>query len=122
MMKQKVWLFGICAVLLLAGIVGSILVLRRPDTGMVEIVQDGEVLYRLDLAAEEDRILEVEYEGRINRIEIRDHQIHVLEADCPDQVCVNMGWLDSAAPIVCLPNHLVIQFTEGSDSLDAVAG
>ncbi len=122
MMKQKVWLFGICAVLLLAGIVGSILVLRRPDTGMVEIVQDGEVLYRLDLAAEEDRILEVEYEGRINRIEIRDHQIHVLEADCPDQVCVDMGWLDSAAPIVCLPNHLVIQFTEGSDSLDAVAG
>ena len=122
MMKQKVWLFGICAVLLLAGSVGSILVLRRPDTGMVEIVQDGEVLYRLDLAAEEDRILEVEYEGRINRIEIRDHQIHVLEADCPDQVCVDMGWLDSAAPIVCLPNHLVIQFTEGSDSLDAVAG
>ena len=122
MMKQKVWLFGICAVLLLAGIVGSILVLRRPDTGMVEIVQDGEVLYRLDLAAEEDRILGVEYEGRINRIEIRDHQIHVLEADCPDQVCVDMGWLDSAAPIVCLPNHLVIQFTEGSDSLDAVAG
>ena len=122
MMKQKVWLFGICAVLLLAGIVGSILVLRRPDTGMVEIVQDGEVLYRLDLAAEEDQILEVEYEGRINRIEIRDHQIHVLEADWPDQVCVDMGWLDSAAPIVCLPNHLVIQFTEGSDSLDAVAG
>lgn len=122
MMKQKVWLFGICAVLLLAGIVGSILVLRRPDTGMVEIVQDGEVLYRFDLAAEEDRILEVEYEGRINRIEIQDHQIHVLEADCPDQVCVDMGWLDSAAPIVCLPNHLVIQFTEGSDSLDAVAG
>ncbi len=122
MMKQKVWLFGICAVLLLVGIVGSILVLRRPDTGMVEIVQDGEVLYRFDLAAEEDQILEVEYEGRINRIEIRDHQIHVLEADCPDQVCVDMGWLDSAAPIVCLPNHLVIQFTEGSDSLDAVAG
>ena len=122
MMKQKVWLFGICAVLLLAGIVGSILALRRPDTEIVEIVQDGEVLYRLDLAAEEDQILEVEYEGRINRIEIRDHQIHVLEADCPDQVCVDMGWLDSAAPIVCLPNHLVIQFTEGSDSLDAVAG
>ncbi len=122
MMKQKVWLFGICAVLLLAGIVGSILALRRPDTEIVEIVQDGEVLYRLDLAAEEDQILEVEYEGRINRIEIQDHQIHVLEADCPDQVCVDMGWLDSAAPIVCLPNHLVIQFTEGSDSLDAVAG
>lgn len=121
-MKQKVWLLGICAALLLAGIAGSILVLRRPDTGTVEIVQDGEVLYQFNLDREEDQIIEVEYEGRTNRIEIRDHQIHVLEADCPDQVCVDMGWLDSAAPIVCLPNHLVIQFTEGSDSLDAVAG
>ena len=107
---------------LAAGILGSVLVLRKQEADRVEIVQDGTVLYELDLAGEEDRVFDVEYEGRVNRIEIRDHQIHVLEADCPDQVCVNMGWLDSAAPIVCLPNHLVIQFTEGSGSLDAVAG
>ncbi|MGI6001075.1 MAG: NusG domain II-containing protein [Candidatus Merdisoma sp.] len=121
-MKQKIWLFVLCGILLLAGIVGSILVLQRPDTSQVEIIQDGTVLYSFDLDSEEDQVIEVEYNGQVNRIEIRDHQIHVLEADCPDQVCVNMGWLRSAAPIVCLPNHLVIQFTEGSDSLDAVAG
>ena len=106
-MKQKKWLFLICGGLFLAGVIGSILVLRQPRTS---------------LSSEEDRIIEVEYEGQVNRIEIRDHRIHVLEADCPDQVCVDMGWLDSAAPIVCLPHHLVIQFTEGSGSLDAVAG
>lgn len=121
-MNQKKWLFLICGLLLLAGVVGSILVLRRPRTSQVEIVQDGRVLYSFDLSSEEDQVIDVEYEGRVNRIEIRDHQIHMLEADCPDQICVNMGWLDSAAPIVCLPNHLVIQFTEKSDSLDAVAG
>lgn len=121
-MKQKKWLFLICGGLFLAGVIGSILVLRQPRTSQVEIVQDGRVLYSFDLSSEEARIIEVEYEGQVNRIEIRDHRIHVLEADCPDQVCVDMGWLDSAAPIVCLPHHLVIQFTEGSGSLDAVAG
>ena len=121
-MKQKKWLFLICGGLFLAGVIGSILVLRQPRTSQVEIVQDGRVLYSFDLSSEEDRIIEVEYEGQVNRIEIRDHRIHVLEADCPDQVCVDMGWLDSAAPIVCLPHHLEIQFTEGSGSLDAVAG
>ncbi|MBQ2093605.1 MAG: NusG domain II-containing protein, partial [Ruminococcus sp.] len=45
------------------------------------------------------------------------------EAECPDKTCVNMGWLSSASmPIVCLPNHLVIEFAAGyEDGVDAVA-
>ena len=66
-------------------------------------------------------MFDVEYEGHVNRIEIRDHRIRVLEADCPDQVCVRAGWLDSAAPIVCLPHRLVIQAAEKEEELDAVA-
>lgn len=120
--RGKKWPFILVGVLLGIGIIGSILVLRRPDTQWVEIVQDGEVLYRLDLSQTEDQIIEVEYEGRINRIEVKDHQIHMLEAKCPDQTCVNMGWLRSAASIVCLPNHLVIRFVENNDALDGQAG
>ena len=33
---------------MLVGIVGSIFVLQQPDTQIVEIVQDGEVLYQFD--------------------------------------------------------------------------
>lgn len=120
-MKKK-WPFILVESLLLVGILGSILVLRRPDTNLVEIVQDGRVLYQLDLAQMEDQTIEVEYEGRINTIEIKDHQIHMLEAECPDHTCVNMGWLDSAAPIVCLPNHLVIQFSGSTEDTDGMAG
>ena len=120
-MNQKKWLFLICGVLLLAGVIGSILVLRRPRTSQVEIVQDGRVLYSFDLSSEEDQTIDVEYEGHVNRIEIRAHRIRVLEADCPDQVCVRAGWLDSAAPIVCLPHRLVIQAAEKAEELDAVA-
>lgn len=119
-MKKK-WPFVLVGILLLAGIVGSLLVLRRPDTNMVEIVQDGEVLYQLDLAQAEDQLIEVEYNGRVNTIEIKDHQIHMLAAQCPDNTCVHMGWLNSSAPIVCLPNRLVIQFA-GEDALDAATG
>ena len=35
--------------LLAAGILGSVLVLQRPDTSMVEVVRDGQVLYQFDL-------------------------------------------------------------------------
>jgi len=120
-MKQK-WPFLVVALLLLVGIVGSLLVFRRPDTELVEIVQDGEVLHRINLAQAEDQTIRVEYEGRVNGIEIKDHQIHILEAECPDHTCINMGWLDSAASIVCLPNHLVIRFAGADDNLDGIVG
>ena len=88
--------FVLVGCLLFLGILGSVLVLQRPNTSMVEILRDGEVLYRFDLEQEEDQSLEIEYEGRINTVEIKDHQIRMAEAECPDNTCVHMGWLDSA--------------------------
>lgn len=120
-MKQK-WLFWLAGIFFLIGLVGSILLLQRPNTDIIEIIQAGEVLYQLDLQQTENQIIEVEYEGRVNRIEIQNHQIHMLTADCPDHTCVNMGWLDSSAPIVCLPNRLVIQFSRDEDRLDGTTG
>lgn len=109
------------ALLLLAGIGGTLWIIRPQDNAQVEIVQDGTVLYRLDLSQEKNHTFSVEYEGRTNLIEIHDHQIRVVEAECPDQTCVHMGWLsNNGLPIVCLPNHLVIQFVQPSDGLDTV--
>ena len=121
-MKQKKWPFFLIGFIFLIGVIGSFWVLQRPNTSQVEIVRDGEVLYQFDLARAEDQIIEIAYEGRVNTVEIRNHQIHMLDAQCPDKTCVQMGWLNSAAPIVCLPNHLAIQFVQGNDDLDATVG
>lgn len=122
-MKHSRLLIAAAVLLLLIGMVGSWWIMRTPSDGKpVEIVQDGTVLYQLDLAQEDDRTFTVEYEGRTNTIEIQYHQIRVLDAECPDHTCVHMGWLgDSGLPIVCLPNHLVIQYAPSADGLDAVA-
>lgn len=113
---------ALCALIFLGGIGGMIWNLTRSHGRQVEILQDGKILYTLDLAQAEDQTFTVNYGGRTNEIEIRDHQIRVKAADCPDQICVHMDWLE-AAPIVCLPNRLSIQYAdgEGSSGLDAVA-
>lgn len=113
---------ALCAVLFLGGIGGMIWNLTRSHGRQVEILQDGKILYTLDLAQAEDQTFTVNYGGRTNEIEIRDHQIRVKAADCPDQICVHMDWLE-AAPIVCLPNRLSIQYADGESAsgLDAVA-
>ncbi len=117
-MKQKKWPYFFIGFILIIGIISSILVMYRPDTTWIEIVQDNVVLYQIDLQQSDNRVIEIEYEGRTNTIEIVNHQIHVVTAQCPDNTCVNMGWLDSSAPIVCLPNHLVIRFINTNETID----
>ncbi len=92
-----------------------------PHGAQVNIVQDGEVLYSFDLATAQDQILDIKYDGRINIVQIEDGRIRMMEAECPDKTCVHMGWLNSKAmPIVCLPNHLSIEFTDSENDVDAV--
>ena len=105
----------------LLGVAGSLWMLRMPHGTQVNIGQDGTVLYAFDLAFAGDQTFEIEYEGRINTVQIENGRIRMLEAECPDQTCVHMGWLDSGAmPIVCLPNHLSIEFADSEDDVDAM--
>ena len=113
---------ALCAVIFLGGIGGMLWNLTRSHGRQVEILQDGELLYTLNLDQAEDQTFTVTYEGRSNEIEIKEHRIRVKSADCPDPICVHMDWLE-AAPIVCLPNRLSIQYADGerASGLDAVA-
>ncbi len=61
-----------------------------------------------------------------NRIEVVPGSIRILEASCPDQICVNQGYIsNSLIPITCLPNHLVIELKADTvvqnNSTDAVS-
>lgn len=99
--------------LLICGILCGYLFLKPTGT-WVEIIQDEDLLYTINLAEAENQIIEVEYEGRKNIIEIQDGTICVQKADCHDHTCVSMGRLASKAlPIVCLPNRLILRFVDG---------
>ena len=58
----------------------------------------------------DDRVIDV---GEGNRLEIKDGAVHMLYADCPDQICVHTGWIDQEHDmIVCMPNKVVVQIVE----------
>lgn len=45
-----------------------------------------------------------------NRVTVKDNSIRIEAADCPDQVCVNMGFKDrDGETITCLPHKLIIE-------------
>ena len=72
------------------------------------ITQNGQVIERIDLdAVTEPR--EIILPGKYREIiEVEKGRIRFKEADCPDKICVNTGWLEEADDTaVCLPNRAV---------------
>ena len=102
------------------------MLLRPAGAGTVaRVTVDGELVEEINLSAvTAPYTFTVEGPGGFtNTILVEPGRVRVLEAGCPDQVCVNQGYIsDGAVPIVCLPNRLVIEITGGGDSLDAAAG
>ena len=107
----KILLLAAGAVFLLA-VVGTFFVLRPAKEQLVEIVQDGRVLYTIDLeTAQDGEIVITSPEGRTNTVMIENGTIRMSAAQCPDQTCVKQGVLSSESlPIVCLPHRVVIRF------------
>lgn len=101
-------------VIFLLSVCFSVFILRKSDKRTVEIVQDGAVLYSIDLNCAEDREIRVSSaDGGYNLIVINGGTICISEADCRDQTCVKMGMLKSDyLPIVCLPHKLIVRFAE----------
>ena len=126
MVKTKTWVTIISVLLLLSAALCLWLWLRPAAGTVANIYLDGECVRSIDLSAVTGtETFTVTSDRGENVIEVQPGRIRILEADCPDQICVNDGWLsDSAAPIVCLPHRLVIELAgEAADSagLDSVS-
>ena len=118
-MKTGYWI-GILALILAVCVALSVWILMPGEAAeMVEIWSDGEFLYSLPLSV--DTQMRIDSEQGSNTISVKDGKIAVTQADCPDHYCMDRGFCDGGAQIVCLPNRLVISFL-GEQEIDAAIG
>ncbi len=78
-----------------------------------------------EYSLQEDREITVALENGTNLLIIRDGQVWMEEADCPDRLCVRQGAVSRVGEsIICLPHELVVtvEGEETDDGLDGVAG
>ena len=51
-----------------------------------------------------------EIECDLNTVEVKDEEIRIKSSDCPEQICVNTGYISKPGPaIICLPHRVVIE-------------
>lgn len=81
---------------------------EKADT--VTVISEGKVLYTLSLSV--DQSIEIISERGANTVTVQGGKVAVTEADCPDGHCMARGYCDRGAQIVCLPNRLVLQFSD----------
>ncbi len=114
--KIKIRVFILIFLLILAAALCIVPVLHNilnSGTGYTAyIYQDGELLKTISLSEISDVVYDkIEYNnGAYNIIQYKPGTLRIIEANCPDQTCVNQGYIyNSLVPITCLPHHLVIE-------------
>lgn len=61
--------------------------------------------------------------GRQNTVQRIGRRVRVVQADCPDQLCVKQGWIEKAGDqLLCIPNQLLVEIrSKGAETIDTVA-
>lgn len=116
MKKKSTWGAVLIGIFLLAASAVSlwyILAPRERTPGYIaELYQEGKLISSISLpdVSEPYTFTVTRTGGGTNEVEVRPGSIGIVSADCPDKLCVHQGFVsDSALPITCLPNRLVIR-------------
>lgn len=105
--KKEFIVWGILFVIVAMIFIGMKFMQKQGD--LVVISVGNEVIQTLSLEQEQIVQIEGENENWV-KLQIKDGSADVIEASCPDQICVNHYAISKEGePIVCLPAKIVIQ-------------
>ncbi|MEA4815263.1 MAG: NusG domain II-containing protein [Lachnospiraceae bacterium] len=114
-------IFLILGVLIVA-LAACFFVVPKSGTGDIAVISvDGKEYKTVSLFEDSKTVIEIE--GRKNVITVKDGEVYMESASCPDKLCVLQGKISKdGESIVCLPNKVVIEvFSKEKTSVDAVS-
>lgn len=118
------WLIGACVIIGIGLLVSYAIFARKGDTVIVKV----EGIIVAEYAFSENGEYRIETpDGGYNLLKIENNEAYLLEANCPDRLCVGMGKIrTSGQSIICLPHRVVIEVAldkahEAKDNVDGVA-
>ena len=101
-------------ILLFAGIFWLAVHFLAPKGNTVVVTVDGET--RLTLSLSEDREEVVKTGNGYNTIRIKNNEVCVAEADCPDRLCAKHAAIrNSGETIICLPHKLIVEVRDETE-------
>lgn len=76
----------------------------------IEISVKGELYKKISFNGSTEEIIDVKTDLGENIIKISKGKVQILDADCPDKVCVKDGYIGKPGQtLVCLPHRVVVE-------------
>jgi hypothetical protein len=98
--------------------------LTKPKESIAQIYSENELVgeYKLKTGYENEFEVKTKNGKGYNFIKIKNNEIWVEDASCPDLNCVHQGEINSTGQVVvCLPNKMIIKIKENnSDDNDDI--
>ena len=116
-MKKKDWIVMGIIVAVASLALGAMLLFNRDTNEPTGVVVHGNrVLFYFDINKNDTYEFTGDY-GTMH-LEVKDGTFRVYDVECPNQICVNMGWLDkdsifAQVGITCLPNNIAVLLETG---------
>ncbi|HOM01710.1 MAG TPA: NusG domain II-containing protein [Acetivibrio sp.] len=121
--KGDLFIFGFVIILIAVSFFGVSLYKNsgKNTNKIAVIIKDNQEIQRIEIDAVNEP-MEIMISGEYNDIILVEKgRIRFKEADCPDKVCVNTGWLTEKGDMaVCLPNKTMIKIEGQSSDVDIV--
>lgn len=118
-MKFKIGDYFIITIILITAFMLPVFYSAKATDNLIAIVsKDGQEIRRINLSNLEKPLTIELTDKYYDKIVAEKGRIRFTEADCPERICVNTGWLTKPGQVaVCLPNGLLIKI-EGSNNAE----
>lgn len=128
---ERMLFLSLCVIIIISIIVCVMMLMEQKSKTKAgektaRIYQNQKLIREINLdEVKEAYTIEISGEhGEYNVIEVRPGEIGMKSASCPDELCVQMGFIrDGKMPVTCLPNKIVIEIIqkENEETLDGIA-
>lgn len=109
-MRKKDFILIFVVSLIIAGAFGVNYFVNTKNVDSIEIYMDNKLYKTYDINDKEE--IKVKSKEGYNIVKIHDKGVEIIEASCPDKVCIHQGFITkSSESIVCLPNKVHIKIT-----------
>ena len=121
--KMSFWDIVVIAAICIAALMIALIPLFAQNEGSFVKVTAGLSAESVLLPLEEDGLHTFESNGHTLTIEIKEGSVSVIDATCPDRVCISSGRISRGGEIiVCVPSMITIEILSENEEADYVVG
>lgn len=112
--KDLIVIIGLCIILLLGYFIFQ---MTQGNKEIVQVYYQKELIQEIDISIDHIYTFEGSY-GHFS-LEVKDHQYHAVNVECPNHDCEKMGWVKegSSKEIICVPNEIYVVQSDSEDQI-----